>query len=517
MRARLLGSRLGLFVSDVERPAFNDFLERAMTSGDARDGELSLSGNGLITTHVLIRIAPLPADQGCQVILLDITERTQMEEQSRLGEARWKLALEAVGDGVWDWHVQTGEMIFSRRFEQLFGFDENQYGQHMEDWMSRIHPDDKPRVMTVLQAHLNGNTSSFFNEHRSQCRDGSWKWVLSRGAIVSRNEGGKALRMIGTHMDISARNQTEEALRVANQFQQAVFDSLSTQIAVLDRHGNVQQTNAAWQEYAVQHGYADCCGFIGANYLEVLERVAGKDQATFLAASAGIAEVISGQAPLFQLQYASHAPQEVRWFLMKVTPVRDAQGRVVVSHEDISKLKAAELASLTLVNIDALTGALSRRNFLNLAEQELARSTRYKLPLMVLMLDLDHFKLINDSHGHAAGDVVLMRFVQTVAGVLRESDFMGRIGGEEFAVLLPNTTLEGGRTLAQRIVETVRNSPVAVDSNHIPITVSIGASCLSDETSVSDLLKLADAALYRAKKGGRDRLEVEPGRPTAPA
>jgi diguanylate cyclase (GGDEF)-like protein len=122
--------------------------------------------------------------------------------------------------------------------------------------------------------------------------------------------------------------------------------------------------------------------------------------------------------------------------------------------------------------------------------------------------DLYHFKLINDHYGHAAGDAVLQGFVQTATGVLRESDLMDRIGGEEFAVLLPSTILEGECALAQRMIESVRNTPVEVDGKRIPYTVSIGAGCFSTETSFTPLLGLADAALYRAKEGGRDCLEV---------
>jgi diguanylate cyclase (GGDEF)-like protein len=184
------------------------------------------------------------------------------------------------------------------------------------------------------------------------------------------------------------------------------------------------------------------------------------------------------------------------------------QGRVAVSHQDVTPLKTAELANLKLANFDALTGAHSRGNFLNLAEQELARSVRYKLPLMVLMLDLDHFKLINDQHGHAVGDAVLQGFVRAVSSLLRESDVIGRLGGEEFSVLLPNTTLEGGRALAQRVVEKVRASPVEMEGKNVAYTVSVGASCLTQETSFSSLLKLADIALYQAKSAGRDCVRI---------
>jgi diguanylate cyclase (GGDEF)-like protein len=118
---------------------------------------------------------------------------------------------------------------------------------------------------------------------------------------------------------------------------------------------------------------------------------------------------------------------------------------------------------------------------------------------------------VNDSYGHPAGDAVLKGFVQTVKGVLRESDVIGRIGGEEFAVLLPNTTQEGGCALANRILAAVRASPVMFEEQRIAYTVSIGASYLAKQTSFNLLLAESDAALYRAKKGGRDRLEVNWG------
>lgn len=509
-RARLLGNRFGLYFSQAQLPMFNALLEQAHTCGEVHDEELALAREGLPTLQVQLKVAALPNATGWQVILVDITERKLLEQRLRAGEQRWKLALEATGDGVWDWNVQTGAMVFSKRFEQLYGFEKNEYGQRLEDWSSRIHPDDKPQLMAALQAYLSGQADHYSNEHRGQCKDGNWKWVLARGAIVSRTEDGKPLRMVGTHVDVTCRKLTEEVLRVAAQFQQAVFDSLAQQVAVLDRHGTVLQTNAAWRQYALDGGLADAASLVGANYLKILDGISGHDQQTVSAVAAGLAAVVAGEAAKFQLAQPFYSPRDRRWFSMRIMPVHDAEQRMVISHDDVSNLKAAELASWTLANIDTLTGALSRRNFLNLAEQELARSRRYELPLVLLMLDLDHFKCINDQYGHAAGDAVLHGFVQTVSAVLRESDFIGRLGGEEFAVLLPNTTPEGGRALAQRIIESVRASLVEVAGARIGYTVSIGAACLAGETTFVTLLGRADAALYRAKDAGRDRLEVGP-------
>jgi diguanylate cyclase (GGDEF)-like protein/PAS domain S-box-containing protein len=515
-RSRLMGTKLALYVASADRPMFNVRLEQATQSGEVDVSEVLLERKpGAPPGHVELRIALLPNGGGWQVVLTDITERKLLEEKLRLSEVRWKLALDAAGDGVWAWNVQTGDVTFSSRFAQLLGCTRKELGRRMENWNARIHPEDRATVMATFQAHLSGTTTSFSSAHRAQCQDGTWKWVLSRGTVVSRSDDGRPLRMIGTYVDISNQKQTEEALRVSVQFQQAVFDSLSVQLAVLDRDGIVVQTNSAWRAYAHARGIPGGPEFIGGCYVPFLGVMTGDHQPTVHNAVAGMAAVASGEVSHFHLPEPFLTPTDQRWFNMTVTAVRDAQARIVVSHEDVTALKLAELASLALANTDALTGALSRRKFLNLAEQELARATRYQLPLMVLMMDLDNFKRINDQYGHAVGDLVLQDFVKTVSDVLRESDLIGRLGGEEFAVLLPNTPSEGGTALAQRIVESVRTSPVEVAAQRIGYTVSIGGGCLSGETSFAALLSLADAALYQAKRAGRDRLELAVAQPLA--
>lgn len=343
-RSRLLGSRLGLYVAEEHRLLFNTLLKQATASGDVQGGEVSLTRDGLRQTPVYIRVASLPQDIGWQVILMDITERKLVEEKLRASEERLAQALEAVGDGVWDWNVQTGELVFSTRFSQLYGFADDEYGRHMEHLMSRIHPDDKQRVMDALQGYLGGQTTCFSIEHRGQCKDGAWKWVLSRGAAVSRGADGRVLRMIGTHVDITEKKQAEESLRIGSQFQQAVFDALSAHLLVLDRHGKVIQTNAAWRQYAQDNGCADVTAHIGIHYLELLGCLADEDSQVLQLASAGIAAVASGELPHFQLPQPFHAASSQRWFSLKVTPVHDVEQRLVVSHEDVSGIKAAELS-----------------------------------------------------------------------------------------------------------------------------------------------------------------------------
>lgn len=155
-------------------------------------------------------------------IMMDITARKLAINQLMENEARWKLALESTGDGVWDWYVQTGEEFLSRRCKEIYGFEEHEIPNRSEglDW--RTHPDDLAQMQHDREAHFRGETATYTNEHRILCKDGSWKWVLTRGMVIARDEQGKPLRMIGTHTDISTRKEAQ-----ATVWHQAHFDPLT--------------------------------------------------------------------------------------------------------------------------------------------------------------------------------------------------------------------------------------------------------------------------------------------------
>jgi diguanylate cyclase (GGDEF)-like protein len=158
---------------------------------------------------------------------------------------------------------------------------------------------------------------------------------------------------------------------------------------------------------------------------------------------------------------------------------------------------------------DVLTGLANRRHFFESAEAELARAKRYAIPLSLLMLDIDHFKEVNDAHGHRTGDRVLQQLARTCLEVLRTVDVVGRVGGEEFAVLLPETALEGAVEVAERLRQAIAEAEVARDEGvPLRITVSIGVATLDDNANLDTLMSRADAALYDAKHHGRDRVRV---------
>jgi len=179
---------------------------------------------------------------------------------------------------------------------------------------------------------------------------------------------------------------------------------------------------------------------------------------------------------------------------------------------DISLQKKMEHELRALATTDGLTGAYNRRHFIYEASLEVPRAKRYNSPLSVLMIDLDLFKKVNDTYGHAGGDSVLRQFVKTVNTFLRSQDVLGRIGGEEFALMLPETNIKGAVVLAERIRTGIQNLAVAWDKTTIKITASIGVSTLQPgDSDIHDIMAKADQALYTAKAEGRNRVACHGG------
>lgn len=178
---------------------------------------------------------------------------------------------------------------------------------------------------------------------------------------------------------------------------------------------------------------------------------------------------------------------------------------------DAAALRQAHRQMRKLIDIDALTGAASRRNFVRQLENELSRAQRHPSDLCLLMLDIDHFKRINDTYGHPVGDEVLREFVVLCRSALRSHDLLGRLGGEEFAVMLPHTDLEGARCVAEKLRLAIAHARIHTAKGEISLTVSIGVAIHQpNDEDGSRLVMRADNALYAAKQGGRNRVCLEP-------
>lgn len=210
----------------------------------------------------------------------------------------------------------------------------------------------------------------------------------------------------------------------------------------------------------------------------------------------------------FENRRKNRKAYQVEAHISPIIGVHGQSERFIAVLEDVTVKIQLQQKLKRYATIDTLTGAYNRGYFTRNGEKELQRIARYDRPASLLLFDLDHFKNVNDTYGHAAGDIVLKSFARCAAEQLRDSDILGRIGGEEFAVLLVETDLRGARQLAERIRQEISELKIPSENATISVTVSVGCTSFSGpKDSLSEMLKRADKELYRAKENGRNRVE----------
>lgn len=299
---------------------------------------------------------------------------------------------------------------------------------------------------------------------------------------------------------LSAR--AESALRESEERFRATFDAAAIGMALVSIEGRFIKANRA------------LCAILGYSAEELQEKTwQALTHPDDLESDLALAqEILDGIRDSYDMEKRYfHKSGHVIWILLSGSAVRDAAGQVIyfiAQIQDITERKTL-LEKLELqANRDYLTGLSNRRHFLEQGEIELSRAKRYGNALSIFMLDIDHFKRINDTHGHKAGDLVLQKLSTVCQQTLRTVDIVGRIGGEEFAVLLPETDAGQAAEVGERLRENIANSNVILDAGlPLQFTVSIGIATLKDNSINLDmLLNLADQALYDAKNSGRNRV-----------
>jgi diguanylate cyclase (GGDEF)-like protein len=268
-----------------------------------------------------------------------------------------------------------------------------------------------------------------------------------------------------------------------------VLDSLHDATAVVDQAGIIVAVNVTWERFrTVNHGEEAACG-VGADYLGTCAAAAAAGCHEALVAYEGMRDVLTGERGFFELEYPCHSPVEDRWFMQRITPLRELGG-VVVSHVDITRRKRAELELSQIASRDALTGLLNRR----------AIEGHHATGPAVLFIDLDGFKTVNDRLGHATGDEILARVANRILYQIRPSDRVARFGGDEFVVILGDAASEEtAAAVASRIEDAVAES-YQVGPDIVRIGASVGIAHGTPGETVADVVARADRAMYEVKR-----------------
>lgn len=417
-------------------------------------------------------------------------ERALAEREQRL-----RLVLWGSGDEYWDWDIARGR-FYRLGADLLFGFRESEQTMDSDSWRHHaIHPEDRERVERLLAEHLAGASEFFESEHRIRHASGRWIWVRSRGKVVERDAEGRPLRMAGTARDVTEARRIERDRRIAAE----VIRCMSEGVAVLD---------PAFRFVSVNPAFTRITGY-GA------EELLGEDAAML-------------DGPLFppeqrrrlreRLAADGHWHGEI-WqrrkdgseFLceLEAHEVLNAQGKrafFVTVLSDITDRKRVEHELRYLANYDTLTGLPNRTLLGERLAHAIARARRQGSRVAVLFLDLDRFKHVNDSLGHAVGDRLLRAAGERLRQITGERDTVARLGGDEFTLVLEDVRdLSEVERTAERVLDAFRE-PLTLDGGQdVVISPSIGIALYPEHGDVpADLLKCADAAMYQAKERGRN-------------
>lgn len=423
----------------------------------------------------------------------DVTQDQALQEAIRRSEERLRATVQAVRDGLWQWDCESGRVEWDARCYQMLGFEDGAFALLYEDFLARIHPADGERVRERLRRHLELG-EEFRVEMRLRTAENGWLHVESRGEVSERDARGRPLHMLGTHTDIQQRVEQGRMLK-------ALIDRGGALVMVATPGRDILYANErAAQVFGLQAGRQPP----GLSFRLLHDSDEG------FARFAALYDRLQAEGSV-RVEWALRLPSgDPRWFDMQGTQLdpEDGDGGVIWTLIDTDARRQRETRLETLALTDALTGIPNRRAFMERLDMELDHLRAGLVDAATLiMLDIDHFKRVNDTYGHAVGDVVLQALARVLEQELRKDDMVGRLGGEEFAALLSSAGAEAGYLRAERLREAVAAHPIAVDGvGDIRITISLGVYALApDDARALACLERADAAMYFSKRNGRNR------------
>jgi diguanylate cyclase (GGDEF)-like protein/PAS domain S-box-containing protein len=496
----------------------------------------------------------------------DITERKRTEQALQESEYRYYTLAKMSPVGIFHTDAEGNCLYVNERWRELTGLTlAEALGQ---GWIKAIHPDDHSRMLVEWHQAIVGNCT-FASEYRFRRSDGVVSWVFGQ-AVPEKGLGDNIVGFIGTITDITDRKATEEALRLQC-FRERLIGSMLERIRQSLDLGEILNTTVAevrqfleCDRVLVHRFQPDWTGVItvesqdpkwapilgtciadscfSENYVRLYQH--GRIQAVTDIYTSGLSQCHINLLERFQVRANlvvpilqervqtlgdssySESSHPTLWGLLVAHQCRDSRhwqpweidllkslsaqvGMAIQQAELYQQLQAANLQLQRLATLDGLTQVANRRRFDEYLDQEWRRLKRDRIPLSLIMCDIDCFKAYNDTYGHQAGDACLIAVANAIATALkRPADLVARYGGEEFAAILPNTTGSGAFKVAQTIRAAVQALKIVHASSLVSeyVTLSLGVACTvpDRDTLPETLLKAADEALYQAKASGRD-------------
>jgi diguanylate cyclase (GGDEF)-like protein/PAS domain S-box-containing protein len=509
-------------VPDISQAEAVEIMKQ-LKAGKTWSGEFMVQRRNGTVFPALVSDSPVVNETGQLIAIIgittDITERKQAEEELRESESQLRILFEQMAVGVARIQTHTGKFIqVNQRYCDIVGYSHNE--MLSLDFQSITHPLDLQADLGNMERLMSGAIRNFTMEKRYIHKNGSIVWVeLTVSPMWSA--GAAPDFHIAIVQDITARKLAEEN----SLLQSAALEAAANAIAITNKKGTIQWVNPAWVTLT---GYSKEES-IGRNPRIIKSEKHDAEfyknmWETILAGKVWRGELVNKRKN-GNLYYEEET----------ITPVLGEQGEVInfiAIKQDITERRQAEDAlqrakeKLEMLNheiqsafeherhlahTDSLTGVSNRRYLFERAEHEFDIARRYQQSLSVIMFDLDHFKQINDTFGHATGDHMLESVTKIARAQLRDVDLIGRYGGEEFVIVLPVTSARQAYLLAERIRTGVAALRVETGQDLAIVTLSVGIAEMihaPQDESMENVIRRADEAMYAAKQAGRNRTVI---------
>ncbi|MGC0839509.1 diguanylate cyclase [Pantoea agglomerans] len=436
--------------------------------------------------------------------IIDISELKQSEQVNRRLMERITLANEAGGIGVWEWNLLTGEMLWDKRMYALFGLAPHESPSY-DLWIHLLHPADREYAALTVQQAIELR-SAFHMEYRV-VDDQGHRWVRTQANRLLSKEG-RIERMLGICQDITPLRNLNEALFQEKERMAITLDSIGEAVISTDKEMRVAFMNPVAEKMS---GWSQeqAAGQPLSELLHITQGRNGPEVENLLLCQLPPEKITPGLAEDLVLHTPDGGHIDIHY---SITPLRSEagleQGAVMVIQDVSESRKLMKRLSYSALH-DTLTRLPNRASFELQLKRLLFDAAEHQRQHVLVFIDLDKFKAVNDSAGHAAGDALLRELSDLMQHPLRSSDFLARLGGDEFALLMPDCDIGQAHDVVQRIVAAVNDYRFQWLGRLYQVGASAGVTQISAENcQSSDVLSQADIACYNAKRSGRGRLVV---------
>ena len=448
-----------------------------------------------VDVHLSIKLLAASLSSGFGRLALD-RELAHVRER----EALWQ---GCANDGLWDYDAASNRTWFSPRWRAMLGYDDDELADGI-DWNKLVHPDDRSRVSQLIRDHVAGKSEVFESTHRMLRRDGEWLWVVSR-AKAFLDESGRLRRLAGVEHDVTERKLYEEALFREKESAQITLRAIGDGVITTDEHSRIEYLNPV-AEGLTGWRVEDAMGHLIEEVFRAFHEETCEPLENPLTQAIRRDRAVKSQRPMLLIRSDGNE----LYVESTASPIKDGSsvvtGGVLVFH-DVTESRELNRRLSYHASHDILTGLVNRREFEHRLERALKSTGANETSYVVCYVDLDQFKIINDTCGHAAGDAVLGQAGTLLKSKVRWRDTLSRIGGDEFGILLESCSLDEALRTAETLRESVRNFRFTWEDRTFRLGASIGVVPITADTGdVASLMSAAESACQAAKEFGRNRV-----------